>query len=214
MGGDRRRKRLIVDKKLQLGMSLHIVGFVYLYLVLFALLANFGAIKTVVFGGAETAYIEAVTRLNIFVQVFVIPLVATFVCMCLHGIVFSHRLAGPLYRFKQTLRRIQDGDLAGEIELRKGDYFHDLCDEVNAMISQLRGDLLHFRQASHDLAEQGEALVASGNLPPEDQMKLLNITNASTRLRQLVDGYRLETGEGAVEPKREVRSESPAAQEA
>ncbi len=54
MGDDRRRKRLIVDKKLQVGMSLHIVGFVYLYLVLFALLANFGAsdeaVLDVIFG--------------------------------------------------------------------------------------------------------------------------------------------------------------------
>jgi len=214
MGGDRRRKRLFVDKKLQMGMSLYLIGFVYMYLLLFALLANFGAIKTVVFGGTDATYIEAVTRLQIFVEVFVIPLVATFVCMCLHGIVFSHRLAGPLYRFKQTLRKIQEGDLADDISLRKDDYFQDLCDEVNGMIGQLRGDLIHFRKASQELAEQGEALAASGSLPPEDQAKLLTITNASTRLRQLVDGYRLEHAEGAVEPDREVNREPSVAREA
>jgi len=212
MGGDRRRKRLFVDKKLQFGMALHIVGFVYFYLVLFALFANFSAIRTVLFGGTEASYIEAVSRLEVFVEVFVIPLVATFVCMCLHGIVFSHRLAGPLYRFKETLKRIQDGDLAGEIKLRKDDYFHDLCKEVNSMIGNLRGDLIHFRKASQDLAEQGEALASAGTLPAEDQKKLISITNASTRLRQLVDGYRLDHGEGAVEPQREVMEKEPVEQ--
>ena len=205
MGGDRRRKRLLVDKKLQMGMSLHIVGFVYVYLVLFALLANFTALKTVVFGGSEEAYIEAVDRLTIFVQVFVLPLGATFVAMCLHGIFFTHRIVGPIYRFRETLKKIRGGDLAGRIEIRKDDYFGDLCDEINSMIGHLRGDLIHFRKVSQDLAEQGEALAEKGHLPPEDQLKLLEITNSSTRLRQLVDGYRLEEDEGMAEPVRETR---------
>jgi methyl-accepting chemotaxis protein len=191
MGGDRRRRRLVVDGKLQLGMALHIVGYVYLYLVLFALLANVGSLKTVLFGGSEEAYIVAVTRLKIFVEVFVVPLAATFVCMCLHGVLFSHKVAGPLYRFRETLRKIKQGDLANNIKIRKDDFFQDLCDEVNGMITQLRGDLVHFRKASQELAEEGESLAEAGDLPEEAQKKLLGITNASTRLRQLVDGYRL-----------------------
>jgi hypothetical protein len=82
------------------------------------------------------------------------------------------------------------------------------------MISQLRGDLVHFRQASQELAEQGEALAASGSLPADDQMKLLQITNASTRLRQLVDGYRLEHDEGVPEPKREMVEQTAVTQDA
>ena len=208
MGGDRRRKRLVVDKKLQLGMALHIVGYVYLYLVLFALLANLGSLKAVVFGGSEQAYIEAVSRLKIFVEVFVVPLAATFVCMCLHGVLFSHKVAGPLYRFKVTLRKIQDGDLANNIALRNDDFFQDLCEDVNGMITQLRGDLIDFRQASQQLAEEGEALAESGALPPEAQTKLLGITNASTRLRQLVDGYRL-TDEDATKTPADAEMPEP-----
>ena len=41
-----RRRRVLVDKKLQVGLSLHIIGYVYFYLVVFALLANFNALKT------------------------------------------------------------------------------------------------------------------------------------------------------------------------
>jgi methyl-accepting chemotaxis protein len=191
----------MLDKKLQVGMSLHITGFLYMYLVLFALLANFAALKTVVFGGSEEAYLEAVTRLDIFVEVFVFPLVATFVCMCLHGFLFTHRIAGPVYRIKEMLKRVQGGDLATDVKLRKNDYFQDLCEDLNGMIDQLRGDLVHFRQASQKLADEGEALAASGDLPPESQAKLLGITNASTRLRQLVDGYRLQPDEATDEPE-------------
>jgi len=183
--------KFVVDKKLQVGMSLQITGFLYMYLVLFALLANFVALKTVLFGGSEEAYVQAVTRLDIFLQVFVFPLVATFICMCLHGLVFSHRIAGPVYRIKDMLNRIRGGDLAQDVHIRTNDYFHDLCDDLNSMIERLRGDLIEFRKASQELAEEGEALAEAGDLPDAHQERLLGITNASTRLRQLVDGYRL-----------------------
>ena len=199
MGGGR-RKQVLLNRKLQLGMSLHITGFLYMYLVLFALLANFSALKTVVFGGSEAEYVQAVTRLDIFVEVFVFPLVATFVCMCLHAVIFTHRIAGPVHRFKELLDRVRGGDLATDVHLRKNDYFQDLCDDLNGMIEQLRGDLITFRKASQELAEEGEALAASGDLPEESQNKLLGITNASTRLRQLVDGYRLRPDEDGVAP--------------
>ena len=45
----RERRRILVDRKFQLGLSLQIVGFVYMYLVLFALLANVNALKAVIY---------------------------------------------------------------------------------------------------------------------------------------------------------------------
>lgn len=201
----RRRRRILVDGKFQLGVSLQIIGYVYLYLVVFALLANFNAIRTVIFEGAnEEKYVEAVSRLTIFVQVFVLPLVFTFLCMCLHGLLFSHRIAGPIYRFKESLKRVRSGDLAATVRIRDDDYFTDLCEEMNAVIERLRGDLSNFREASRELADQGEALAQSGHLPPDAQEKLLGIANASTRLRQLMDCYRLPedpTPAGAAAPE-------------
>lgn len=187
-----RRRKVLVDRKFQLGMSLHIVGWVYAYLVLFALVANFDAFKELLTGDAGTeSYVNAVGRLQVFLQVFVLPLVFTFVCMCLHGILFTHRLAGPLYRLKEALRRVRGGDLAADVKLREQDYFQDLCEEINALLGHLRGDLRRFRVASQQLAEEGESLAKSGSLPKDAQERLLAVANASSRLRQLVDGYRL-----------------------
>jgi methyl-accepting chemotaxis protein len=204
-----RRRKVVVDRKFQVGVSLQIVGYVYAYLVLFALLANYGALKEVVFGdGGTPKYVEAVGRLEIFVEVFVLPLLFTFVCMCLHGVLFSHRLAGPLFRFKDALRRVRGGDLAVEVQLRDRDYFKDLCEEINALLGHLRGDLHRLRSVSSDLAEEGEALARAGNLPPEAQAKLLSIANSSSRLRQLVESYRIDLPE---EPEdAEVAETAPA----
>lgn len=201
-----RRKKILVDGKLQLGISLQIIGYVYLYMVLFAILANFHSLRTVIFESSNTVtYVQAVTRLQIFVEVFVIPLGFTFLCMCLHGVLFTHRLAGPVYRFKSVLREIRSGNLRQEVRIRDQDYFHDLCGEVNSLLDGLRGDFLKFREVSVELAEKGERLASSGDLPEEAQVQLLEIANASSMLRRLVDGYQL--GGSAEQPAQPVEAE-------
>ncbi len=42
------------------------------------------------------------------------------------GILISHRIVGPIFRFKKALRQILNGEDPGEIRLRKSDYFSDL----------------------------------------------------------------------------------------
>jgi methyl-accepting chemotaxis protein len=167
---NRRRKRIILDKKLQLRMTMAVTGFVYFYLVLFALLANSGAILTVVSSGdSDQEYLAAVNRLKLFMQTFVLPLGITFVCMILHGFFFTQRIAGPLARMRETLKAIASGNLSGNLQIRKGDLFHDLCDEVNGLVGNLREEFMHFRKLSLQLAEEGEELSESGDLSPNER---------------------------------------------
>lgn len=48
------------------------------------------------------------------------------------GIVFLHRVAGPVYRFHMTLRRWADtGETPKEVKLREGDFFQEVAGEFN-----------------------------------------------------------------------------------
>jgi hypothetical protein len=51
---------------------------------------------------------------------------------------FSHRLVGPLGRFRRTLHDVAKGEPVGLIKLREGDYLTDLRDEVNEMLEALQ----------------------------------------------------------------------------
>jgi hypothetical protein len=42
------------------------------------------------------------------------------------GILISHRIAGPVYRFKAVIRQMAKGEDPGKISVRKSDYFADL----------------------------------------------------------------------------------------
>jgi nitrogen fixation/metabolism regulation signal transduction histidine kinase len=49
----------------------------------------------------------------------------------------AHRLVGPLYRFRQTIKAITAGNEVPLVQLRKGDWLEDMRDEFNEMLKVL-----------------------------------------------------------------------------
>jgi hypothetical protein len=51
---------------------------------------------------------------------------------------FSHRLVGPLFRVRQLMRSIADGEPVRPLKLREGDFLGDLSDDFNRMLETLQ----------------------------------------------------------------------------
>ena len=51
---------------------------------------------------------------------------------------FTHRLVGPLWRFRRTMMCIARGELVQPIKLRKGDYLGEFQADFNAMLESLQ----------------------------------------------------------------------------
>lgn len=67
-------------------------------------------------------------------------LLAALVIIGVYGIVFLHRVAGPVYRFRKTLLSIHRGEVPHEIKLREGDFFHEMAHDINIVIRRLRAE--------------------------------------------------------------------------
>lgn len=61
-----------------------------------------------------------------------------FVVMMGLGILYSHRIAGPLYHLDRKMRRIADGEEPSPLNFRRRDQFAELAASFNAMIGKLR----------------------------------------------------------------------------
>ncbi len=48
--------------------------------------------------------------------------------------IISHKMAGPVYRFEQTCKKIAEGDFSQRIHLRQGDALTDLQQDFNKMM--------------------------------------------------------------------------------
>ena len=65
-------------------------------------------------------------------------LVIVMPVMLWDAIRFSHRLVGPLIRFRRCVRDITKGELVRPIKLRDGDHLNDFRDEFNEMLETLQ----------------------------------------------------------------------------
>jgi len=63
---------------------------------------------------------------------------AVFVLMMGLGILYSHRIAGPLYHLDGKMRRIAGGEEPSPLTFRRRDQFGELAESFNAMIVKLR----------------------------------------------------------------------------
>lgn len=57
-----------------------------------------------------------------------------FVALSLAGLIFSHKIAGPIYRMREHLNRTKISK-PQKLKFRKGDFFSDLADAYNKHIS-------------------------------------------------------------------------------
>jgi methyl-accepting chemotaxis protein len=70
------------------------------------------------------------------------------------GIIYTHRIAGPLYRIKSAAKAIGEGNLETKIQLRSKDVIHHFATSLNSMtesyrdrISVLSGSLDQLRES-------------------------------------------------------------------
>lgn len=85
--------------------------------------------------------LSAVEQVNFFYKL--IGMIAAIVVVMtginfIITLLFSHRIAGPVYRIRQSMEQVGNGDLSLLIQLRSNDELHELKDTFNDMVSNLR----------------------------------------------------------------------------
>lgn len=89
----------------------------------------------------------------------------------LTGLLMTHRMAGPIYKFKLELKRIEEGKAPRPIAVRKHDEFHDVAEALNGALEALAargGDVAESGALALDLERvrttHGEILAALEDL--------------------------------------------------
>ena len=74
-----------------------------------------------------------------------------FVLLAFHSIFVSHRIVGPLYRFRTTFQAVAAGDLSVRAILRKHDYLGSELESVNQMIASLQAKVHDIEAPSQEV---------------------------------------------------------------
>lgn len=127
-----------------------------------------------------------------------------------HAIITSHRIAGPLYRFRATYKQVAEGELFQRVGLRKNDYLGKDAHALNLMIAALRDRIRKIRgQNDRAAALLPELRDAVGDGEPERIREILGRLSAEMEhLDEELAGFCLEA---PGKETREVASDGPEA---
>lgn len=98
-------------------------------------------------------------------------LFATIFVIVIFGILFLHRVAGPVYRFQSVLRRVVKGEIPGEFRLREGDFFLETADDLNKVLNLLKNNREHLKTIRARLDEAIKRNAGSGNVAVLTELK-------------------------------------------
>jgi methyl-accepting chemotaxis protein len=71
---------------------------------------------------------------------------------------YTHRIAGPVYRFKRVLEDMAEGKIGGLIKLRKGDCFESLGDSLSRATVTLTNAVGELKAAADVLSKKSNSL--------------------------------------------------------
>ena len=138
-----------------------------------------------------------------------LPLLGAFALLVLHNIIVSHRIAGPLYRFRKFLKSVGDGDLATRLSIRRGDYLHKEADAINEMLTGLRDKVSRLELQLDQTKDLWTNLrvSAADRVPDELEWK---ITTLGERLEECQAGVKSFRTKDTRTPSRRDKDEIPA----
>jgi hypothetical protein len=127
------RQRIWVDQ-FQTRLTLRIAAYLVLFLIV---LFNFLFAWKLLSDGMDDPLERLSDMLHEYLPVGICLLVLVPV-MAWDAMRFSHRLVGPMVRFRRTMQSISKGETVRPIKLREGDYLTDLRDDFNQMLDSLQ----------------------------------------------------------------------------
>lgn len=180
------RKIYLINPKFQVQLSLYVCLMVFItsliypfavYQLLEAIIVNF-SLKN-----PEIA-LHYSKRRDLLIY-FLLGLHIGFTCLTFIACVFlSHRIAGPIYKLQKHLRLIREGQHPGRLFFRKGDYFHDIADDLNDTINYIedgyKNDLVY-------LSEVNSYINNLSLVVPDDKRVVLN--EISSRLSEIQERF-------------------------
>ncbi len=117
----------------------------------------------------------------------------------IQSIWFSHRIAGPVYRFKVVIKALRNRDFSQRITLRKKDFLTDLMKEINDLIYSMREafqELKNKNEVLHDEIQNLNQGISQNTLSSEEiKQAVARIKQSEDALKQCLEGFQLEKKE-------------------
>ncbi|MDX9702540.1 MAG: methyl-accepting chemotaxis protein [Candidatus Auribacterota bacterium] len=188
-----RRRRILINKPLQLRYTYFVVALIVLYSVClgFYMYKNIRSnTQMLIEHFPDNPKLEekwdSFDRNQLLMIIFAMILNTAVITYT--GIFSTHKVAGPIYRFKKHLASIKSGDFSVRTKLRKNDMLSDLADDFNQASEKIKlfieediGKTEYFAEKINMI----EKAIKNSSLTEQEVVKIL--TTIHDELNELAD---------------------------
>jgi len=180
-----RRRIYFIEKSFQ---TWFIVRFCFLViagaLITMALLYFFASKTTTVSFENTKAVVKSTADFifPVLIQTLIVVSVVVAIFAIMLTLYVSHKIGGPVYRFKKELELIEQGDFSSEFRIRRKDQFQDLAQLLNSVKKKLRDELTGIK-------EELKELESAVNSLPEGEGKN-TLSQVIVKLQQRLQKFR------------------------
>ncbi len=145
-----RRKQIIIKSGMQQHLAIHTILFVFI---------SVNVIATV--GMVILHSTDDMIDIRFYLPFIIATLeIVGIVIVYRLSLKDSLRIAGPVYVFEKALNEVRQGNLTTEVHLRKGDYLHDVKDELNETLQILNTKISTLQRLANEAGK-----ISQGNEP-------------------------------------------------
>ena len=202
------RRSFFIKRRLQWKIFASVIGMLISF-ALFMVLGLYFPLFYILYSNlpAESVALQQTAYFYLTIEKYIwISILMVIALIGVYSIILSHRIAGPLYRFEQTLQKIGQGDLSRRIQLRRYDELKDFGDQLNQTLDALEATLRRAQQAVQETERAQSILLAlyQSQGPPSRQVEdqLLGFRDSISRLHEALSPFRLSPSPSPETPPR------------
>ena len=128
--------------------------------------------------------------LPILIQTVAIVTVIVGLATILVTLFVSHKIAGPLYRFKKVIQALTEGDFSSDFKIRHLDQLQDLAETFNTMIVKIRTELKALRDNFAALKEKLDD-IAEHEVVEHKRSYLSELKRISLELTKIIQRFKI-----------------------
>lgn len=144
-----KRRQYIIDKNFQTKFVLKFCAIVILTSIVIGVLLFFlsrGSTTVAIENTKVTVKATADFMLPFIIQSLILGTIFSAVCIFVLTIFTSHKIAGPLYRLRNEVEKLREGNLNLNFSIRAGDQVRDLASSLSKMIESLKENVMFLKR--------------------------------------------------------------------
>ncbi len=123
--------------------------------------------------------------LPILIQTVLIVMIFVSLGVMAVTLFVSHKLSGPLYRFKEVMDAFGDGEYLSDFNIRELDQLQDFAAAFNEMINKLGGHINELKDSGISLQEK-LASIAEGDIAEQKRQSLKELKETAEKLNKAI----------------------------